>query len=97
KREPVAAAPPTVYRALDFLLAHGLVHRIQSLNAFVGCAHPHETHRSFFLICTECGDAVEVEDADVDGAIDGTAGKFGFQLNSRTIEAIGICPKCKPV
>src|SRR5262245_4876474 len=49
------AAPPTVYRALDFLLERGLIHRIESLNAFVGCAHPGENHLVQFLICRSCG------------------------------------------
>ena len=94
KREHRSAAPPTVYRALDFLLEQGLVHRIQSLNAFVGCAHPDAVHRGFFLICTDCGDAIEVEDKGVDGAIIRSAKRFGFDVQSRTIEAAGLCPGC---
>ncbi len=46
------AAPPTVYRALDFLLGQGLIHRIESLNAFVGCRDPDTPHAGQFLICT---------------------------------------------
>src|SRR5918999_799750 len=49
------AAPPTVYRALDFLIEQGLVHRIESLNAYVGCDRPEAAHASQFLICTDCG------------------------------------------
>jgi Fur family zinc uptake transcriptional regulator len=94
KPEHRAAAPPTVYRALDFLLEQGLVHRIQSLNAFVGCAHPDQVHHGFFLICKSCGDAIEVEDDGVDGAISRSAERFGFQVQARTIEAAGICPGC---
>ena len=97
KREHSAAAPPTVYRALDFLLEHGLVHRIQSLNAFVGCAQPGAVHRGLFLICADCGDAIEVEDEVVDGAIVRSAKRFGFEVQSCTIEAVGICPGCKSV
>ncbi|RMD92342.1 MAG: transcriptional repressor, partial [Alphaproteobacteria bacterium] len=29
------AQPPVAYRALDFLVAHGLAHRLHSLNAFL--------------------------------------------------------------
>jgi len=94
KREHRSAAPPTVYRALEFLLEQGLVHRIQSLNAFVGCAHPDEVHRGFFLICTDCGDAMEVEDKGVDRAITRSAKGFGFEVQTCTIEAAGLCPEC---
>jgi zinc transport system ATP-binding protein len=55
------AAPPTVYRALDFLLENGLVHRIASLNAFIGCSHPEHAHQGQFLICRECHVAIELE------------------------------------
>ena len=44
RREGGGAGPPTVYRALEFLVAHGLVHRIETLHAFVGCDHPGELH-----------------------------------------------------
>ena len=52
------AAPPTVYRALDFLLENGLVHRISSLNAFVGCSLPGKPHAGQFLLCSGCGAAI---------------------------------------
>ena len=59
--EDLGSAPPTVYRALDFLIEHGLIHRIERMNAFIGCSHPGEAHRGFFLICGECGNAEELE------------------------------------
>ncbi|MDA0262481.1 MAG: Fur family transcriptional regulator [Proteobacteria bacterium] len=92
-----AAAPPTIYRALEFLLEHGLVHRIQSLNAFVGCADPEHAHRGLFLICDACGDAVEIEDSGIDRAMQKSAARVGFTLKSRTIEAVGRCPQCAAV
>ncbi|MDO6806861.1 transcriptional repressor, partial [Wenyingzhuangia sp. 1_MG-2023] len=49
------SAPPTVYRALDFLLDLGLVHRLHSLNAYVGCNHPGANHPVCFFICEHCG------------------------------------------
>ena len=61
-RDGRPAAPPTVYRALDFLVAQGLVHRIESLNAFVGCPAPARPHRGQFLICRACGASAEVTD-----------------------------------
>ncbi len=59
--EDLGSAPPTVYRALDFLIENGLIHRIERMNAFVGCSHPGEAHRGFFLICGDCGNAEELE------------------------------------
>lgn len=88
------AAPPTVYRALDFLMEQGLVHRIQSLNAFIGCSEPDHAHNSMFLICSECGDALEIEDEALDDAVRSAATAHGFALQRRTVEATGTCPGC---
>ncbi len=90
-----SAAPPTVYRALDFLLAQGLVHRVESLNAFIGCPHPGEAHATQFLICKDCGTAVELDDPRIDRAIDGTAAKLGFAVAARTVEISGTCADCR--
>jgi Fur family transcriptional regulator, zinc uptake regulator len=92
--ERETAAPPTVYRALDFLIEQGLVHRIQSLNAFVGCREPDHAHNGVFLICGDCGDALEIEDQTLDDAIHGAARVHGFALKRRTVEATGTCPGC---
>ena len=62
-------APPTVYRALDFLLEQGLIHKLESLHAFVGCDHPEHPHSSEFLICVDCGEVAELEDAAVDRSL----------------------------
>ncbi len=88
-------APPTVYRALEFLLAHGLVHRIESLNAFTGCVRPDGAHGGQFLICTDCGVAAEVHDPRVDAAIERRAGELGFMVARKTIEIEGCCPPCQ--
>lgn len=90
-----AAAPPTVYRALEFLLEHGLIHRIESLNAFVGCAHPGDEHMVQFLICTSCGNAVELADTRVTKAIGAVAGDHGFTLQNRIVELTGLCATCR--
>jgi len=92
--ERETAAPPTVYRALDFLIEQGLVHRIQSLNAFVGCREPDHAHNGVFLICSNCGDALEIENPALDEAIRGAARAHGFALQRRTVEATGTCPGC---
>ena len=89
------AAPPTVYRALEFLLAQGLIHRIESLNAYVGCMHPEGTHGGQFLICSDCGAAAEVHDPRVDAAVARRAKELGFAVSRKTIEVAGVCPPCQ--
>jgi len=89
-----SAKPPTVYRALDFLLTQGLVHRIESENAYVGCRHPEHTHEFQLLICDDCR---HVEEISVDGLSDSLkhqAGKQGFRVHSQTVEVHGQCPNC---
>lgn len=95
KPDHSAAAPPTIYRALDFLLENGLVHRVQTLNAFVGCDAPEHAHRGFFVICEDCGDAAELEDPALDSAVTETAAKQGFTVHARTLEATGLCHHCQ--
>lgn len=88
------AAPPTVYRALDFLIAQGLVHRIARLNAFIGCAHPEEPHQGQFLICTRCGTAAELDEPEIARAIGRRAKALDFHVEHQTVEVTGLCPRC---
>ncbi len=88
------AAPPTVYRALEFLLEQGLVHRIESLNAFIGCASPKAPHSGQFLLCTACGTATEIADAGIQAALVEAAGRAGFRPGHVTIEVKGLCRRC---
>lgn len=94
-REHGRAAPPTVYRALEFLLEHGLVHRIESLNAFVGCPQPGQSHFGQFLICRDCGAAAEMQDRTIDRAISAQAAACGFAVEAKTVEVRGLCPACQ--
>ena len=87
-------APPTVYRALDFLLEQGLVHRINVLNAFIGCPSPEKKHQSHFLICRQCNTAVEVDSTRLSRDIQTSAQESGFQVESHSLEVMGICPPC---
>ncbi|GLK87114.1 Fur family transcriptional regulator [Pseudomonas turukhanskensis] len=89
------AAPPTVYRALDFLLENGLVHRIASLNAFVGCNHPAHAHQGQFLICRNCNAAIELSNDSISQAIVAGAGDVGFTVESQTVEVVGVCSGCQ--
>lgn len=96
-----AAKPPTVYRALSFLEQMGLIHRIESLNAFVACkshSHNHDgtakgSHRAAFLLCECCGQSVEVALAH-HAEIDSAAQDLGFNIAHVTLEARGRCKAC---
>ncbi|WP_298214742.1 Fur family transcriptional regulator [Acidocella sp.] len=92
-----SAVPPTIYRALEFLLENGLVHRIERLNAFVPCAEagPHHDHGGAqFLICQVCGAASEVEDAAVSAALAAAAARRGFLPSRAVVEVEGLCAVC---
>lgn len=89
------AAPPTVYRALDFLLENGLVHRIASLNAFIGCNHPEHPHQGQFLICRNCHTAIELEQPSISEAIEQAARTVDFKVEGQTVEIVGLCAPCR--
>lgn len=87
-------APPTIYRSLEFLSEAGLVHRIDSLNAFIGCMHAGATHRAYFLICDSCGTAAELDDDRLGRALGAAADRAGFRTRQETVELRGLCPAC---
>lgn len=88
-------APITIYRALDFLRDNGLVHRIESRNAFVACVHTHAAgDLVVFLICERCGAVGEASSAEVAGTIKSAARAVGFTPKSPVIEVSGICTHC---
>jgi len=95
KKERRNAQPPTVYRALNFLLGLGLVHRVKSLNAYVGCYEPTINHNAQFLICSDCGVAAEISDKRLDKAINTLAKEANFSIANRSIEVEGKCPNCQ--
>ena len=89
------AAPPTVYRALDFLLENGFIHRLESINAFVFCQHPAEAHQVPFLICDVCESATEVcDEGAIAHLIERQAHDFGFRAKAQTLEVHGVCRRC---
>ncbi len=94
KQEQFSSAPPTVYRSLDFLQEQGLVHKIESLNAYVGCGNPEEVHTGQFFICRECGSVAELDDADISNLIKKKADRFGFKIDNEMIEIKGRCQEC---
>jgi Fur family transcriptional regulator, zinc uptake regulator len=89
------AAPPTIYRALEFLAEHGLIHRIESRNAYIGCDHPERPHAGQFLICAKCSNAAEIDDPSVTRALSKSASGFGFAITRQTVELSGLCPSCR--
>ncbi len=91
----VRAAPPTVYRALEFLLTHGLIHRIESLNAFTGCTAPGSPHHGQFLVCSRCQRVAELDEPAIAGQLDTSARRFGFEIERQTVEIRGLCPQCR--
>ena len=89
------AAPPTVYRALEFLLDQGLIHRVERLAAFVACPqHDHTSHAAQFLICGNCGTVTELDDAPLQRSLAQAAARHGFSVGKTTIEAEGLCADC---
>jgi Fur family transcriptional regulator, zinc uptake regulator len=95
RRSHPGAAPPTVYRALEFLIEHGLIHRIESLNAYMGCSRPELPHVSQFLICSKCSATAELDEPAVAGAMLRRADELGFAVEQQTIELRGLCPRCR--
>ena len=95
RTERRGAAPPTVYRALDFLCECGLAHRIKSLNAYVGCGDPRFDHAGQFLICRGCEAVAELDAPEISDAITDKAREAGFEAAAQTIEITGLCPDCR--
>ena len=94
RAEHAGSAPPTVYRALDFLQAEGMVHKIESLNAYIGCGQPDNKHISQFLICHDCGAVAEMDDAEIRQLLSEKAERLGFRIDHETIEIKGRCAAC---
>lgn len=88
--------PPVAYRALDFLVERGLVHRIQRLNAFTACTLPGgHTHAPVFLICENCRAVAEAPGQAVRDVLEAAAGEIGFAVSRAHVEALGLCPSCR--
>ena len=92
-----AAKPPTIYRALDFLLEVGLAHKIESLNAYVACGHANHPHFAVFLICNQCGKATELHADETVKSIERETASAGFTMSQAIVEARVDCNKtdCK--
>jgi len=93
-REARPIGPPTVYRALGFLMAQGLVSKIESSNAYVPCANPAQRHDCMFFVCSSCGASAELEDPRVERLLAEDADVLGFRLSRRIVEVQGMCRQC---
>jgi Fur family zinc uptake transcriptional regulator len=94
KRTRKGAVPPTVYRALDFLMAQRLIHKLERLNAFIPCAETGHRHVAQFLICRECGTVAEIDDRAAAKALEHAAEREGFQPHHAVVEIEGTCAAC---
>ena len=92
-----SAAPPTVYRALDFLLEQGLVHRLATNNTYLACAHPQHPHAAVFLVCSHCGHTQEVHTASVIDQLRQQADEFDFAITHASVEVTGLCSHCRKI
>ena len=88
-------APITVYRALEFLEGQGLVHRIESRNAFVACSQAHEGRPAALLVCERCGIVAELDAPDVFARLKASADAQGFTPARTVIEMTGTCAACR--
>lgn len=95
RQEKDNTEPPTVYRALDFLLENELIHKIESLNAFVGCSYANQPHIGQFFICTQCKQFIEVDSSSINKTIHQEAKNTGFKISGQTVEISGLCPECQ--
>ncbi len=87
--------PPVAYRALDFLVAHGLAHRVEKLNAYVACNQPQAGHSPAFMICSHCHQVAETVGKTRSGVLGKTAQAIGFDIQHTVIEAEGVCATCQ--
>ena len=86
--------PPTVYRAIEFLIDNGFVHKLSSINSLVGCFHPKIHKECYFLICKKCNIYQECCDNDLAKNIFKTAKKNDFIVSNTTLEIEGHCQDC---
>jgi Fur family zinc uptake transcriptional regulator len=91
----LGSQPPVAYRALDFLVANGLAHRIERLGAFAACTHAEAAHNAGFLICRACREVAETPLPRPAGALARKAAAAGFTIERAVMEAEGLCARCR--
>lgn len=95
-KEREKAAPPSVYRALEFLQEVGLVHRLDALNAFLGCDRPQTAHRGHFVVCAKCHRAAEISDPVLTRSFIERMRTLGFRAEQSEVEIKALCVRCAP-
>ena len=93
--EGFRSQPPVAYRALDFLVEHGFVHKIERLNAFIACAYASEGHSPTFMICKTCNQVAEAMSIPISTTLGKAAKLIGFSIEKTVLEAEGVCPRCR--
>lgn len=91
----LGSQPPVVYRALDFLMEHGFAHRIERLSAFVACTHGPDAHAAAFLVCRSCRTVAEADLPSLERRLAQAADGHDFRAERVTVEAEGICGRCR--
>ncbi len=86
--------PPTVYRALGFLLQHKLIHKLSTINAYYSCTCPGDQHAVLFLICKDCNQATELIEPDLMLTLHQRITKSGYHEQYPLVEVMGTCPSC---
>ncbi|WP_028536459.1 Fur family transcriptional regulator [Paludibacterium yongneupense] len=94
QRERGPAAPPTVYRALDFLVEQGLLHRVEALNGFIVCEHFECHHDGLFLVCQDCGRVLELDAAQGLSSLCAATAQLGFTIAPQNLVLTGTCKAC---
>jgi Fur family transcriptional regulator, zinc uptake regulator len=89
------SAPPTVYRALDFLLSAGLIHRIESINAFAVCHDLTQCQHGILVVCQQCGNVTELHEPKLRQALVAQIEAAGYRLSGDGIELKGVCAQCQ--
>lgn len=95
REEGRSAAPPTIYRALEFLQQQGLVHRLASNNTYLACAHPQTQHEGLFLVCRSCGHTQEIHTQGMVDTAKQHASDFDFLVEHAAVEVTGLCSQCQ--
>lgn len=95
RAEHPGAAPPTVYRALDFLMDEGLIHRLDAVNAWTACHDAAGAPHDLLVVCTGCGAVAEVSDPAMSRQLAERVARTGFALATHETEIRALCPQCQ--